>query len=138
MSALIRTACSLTLRAPDALLGEGTEAVQSQSEMLKRLCLIARHLRSSAEKVLAKELDGWEKRLRALPGATTEASDDLASEVLVRMDAGRKEWAATVGSSLGLAAPSRAVRAGRSAALAESGESDSDDEDEAEDSGDEE
>jgi len=133
LSALVRTACAVPLRAPDVLTGEGAKAVQAQAELLRRLSALARSLRTTADKPLAKELDGWEKRMRALPGALSEApSDALAQEVQATLEASRAEWALLVGCSLPLAS-SRPTRPARRGAAVVVGSDESEEEEEEED-----
>jgi len=133
VTALVRTAASLQLRAPETLALVGAEAVDAQAALLKRLCILARHLRGEVDKPLAKDLEAWEKRMRALPGALNEPpSDALAAEVLRNVDEARAGWVEA--TALPLAAPARASRARKAAAkVVESSEEEEEEDDESED-----
>ena len=119
LAALVRTATSLQLRAPDAM---PAHQAQAQVAAIQSLRACAQLLRDRlADKPLAKELNAWLARLLKLAGvaAEEEPSEELAMAVLERGD----EWRESVAHALPLkasggagAAATRAPRAAKVAA----------------------
>jgi hypothetical protein len=82
------------------LASEGADAVLGQAAALRQLSAMSRHLLVAADKLLAKELTCWDKRLRALPGMQAEASLELTCDVLTTLEA-----AQCVSRAIGTCAP---------------------------------
>ena len=88
VSALLRTACALPVRAPELFAFSGLNAVAAQSEAVHDLLASARLASARVtEKTLLKDLGAFTARLAALPGlhAAPAASEALVADMLLNV-----------------------------------------------------
>jgi hypothetical protein len=125
LSALVRTAAALPVRAPDALGPTGADAATQQSAVVHDLLSLAQLARDRfTEKTLAKDLGSFATRLTALPGLlqAPPASEEQLVGILncaeTQMQLSAVFPGAAAAAAAATEAPARPARASKATAAA--------------------